>query len=83
MHYRNRWWIMTGGESSTEIEISFIDRGGTMQLEIEHRGWGRLGDSGLYGRKANHAGWDGMLACFVAACSSSAPVLATQTAKEE
>ena len=69
------WWIMTDRENATEVEITFNDRGSTTQVEIEHRGWERLGTFGLEWRQANHAGWDGVLPLFVEACQSDDPRL--------
>jgi uncharacterized protein YndB with AHSA1/START domain len=56
-----QWHIATDVASATEVEIAFIDLGERTRVEIEHRGWERLGDRGATWRDANRAGWDGVL----------------------
>jgi uncharacterized protein YndB with AHSA1/START domain len=59
-----QWHIATDVASATEVEIAFIDLGERTRVEIEHRGWERLGDRGRSWRDANHAGWDGVIPAF-------------------
>jgi len=64
------WYLRRDRADATEVEISFIDQGGVTRIEIEHRGWERLGAQGPGWREANTAGWHGVLPHFVAACAA-------------
>lgn len=62
------WHIAADRADATEVEITFNDQGdATTRVDIEHRGWERLGARGPSWRDANRAGWDGVLPHFVAA----------------
>jgi hypothetical protein len=64
------WHIRTDRADATEVDIAFSDQGdATTRVDIEHRGWERLGSRGPGWRDANQSGWDGVLPHFVAACS--------------
>ena len=64
------WHIHADRADATEVEITFVDQGdGTTRVDIEHRGWERLGARGPRWRDANGAGWDGVLPSFRSACS--------------
>jgi hypothetical protein len=64
------WHIRADRADATEVEIAFSDHGdATTRVEIEHRGWERLGTRGPGWRDANRAGWDGVLPDYVSACS--------------
>jgi uncharacterized protein YndB with AHSA1/START domain len=66
------WHIRADKSDATEVEIRFIDvTGRTTRVEIEHRGWERLGARGPRWRDVNHAGWDGVLPDYVAACQAA------------
>ncbi len=64
-----QWHIATDPESATEVEIAFVDLGDRTRVEIEHRGWERLGDRGRGWREMNQAGWDGVLGPYAEACT--------------
>jgi hypothetical protein len=64
------WHIRTDRADATEVDIAFSDQGdATTRVDIEHRGWERLGSRGPGWRDANQSGWDGVLPHYVAACS--------------
>ena len=64
------WHIRTDRADATEVEIRFSRRGETAtRIDIEHRGWERLGAPGPGWRDANRSGWNGVLPHFVAVCS--------------
>jgi len=64
------WHIRADRADATAVEITFVDQGNaTTRVDIEHRGWERLGARGPRWRKVNRAGWDGVLPYFRAACS--------------
>jgi uncharacterized protein YndB with AHSA1/START domain len=56
------WHLRTDRADATEVEIRFIDQGdSTTRVEIEHRGWERLGAQGEAWRDANNGGWSTLL----------------------
>ena len=62
------WHLRRDRADATEVEIRFIDRGDASTLvEIDHRGWERLGADGASWRDRNHGGWATLLPHFVAA----------------
>lgn len=66
------WHIRTDRADATEVEINFVDEGnGKTRVDIEHRGWDRLGSRGLSWRDVNVGGWNGVLPYFRAACSGA------------
>ena len=66
------WHIRTDRADSTEVEIRFVDQGdATTRVDIEHRGWERLGSRGQTWRDVNRGGWDGVLPHYVAASAAS------------
>lgn len=69
------WHLRRDRADATEVEITFVDQGdATTRVEIEHRGWERLGARGPGWRDATQAGWAGLLPHFIAACSSRAVI---------
>jgi hypothetical protein len=64
------WYIRTDRSDATEVEIRFNGSGEPpTRIEIEHRGWERLGSPGAGWRDANQAGWNGVLPEYRAACA--------------
>lgn len=51
----------------TEVEVRFRERDGATEVELEHRGWERLGERGTRQRAGYDAGWPGVLELFAAA----------------
>ena len=49
------------GEPSTEVEVRFRAQGGTTVVELEHRGWERLGERAEEARASYSTGWVGVL----------------------
>ncbi len=65
------WHLRRDRADATDVEITFVDQpDGTTVVEIEHRGWERLGAQGQEWRNANRAGWGGLLPHFAAACAT-------------
>jgi uncharacterized protein YndB with AHSA1/START domain len=53
---------------ATDVEISFVARDeASTRVEIEHRGWERLGADGEPWRERNHGGWATLLPHYIAA----------------
>jgi hypothetical protein len=64
------WYIRTDRADATEVEIRFRQAGKAQtRVEIEHRGWERLGARGVGWRDANQGGWNGLLPEYRAACA--------------
>ncbi len=69
---RYRWYLRQDRADATVVDVSFVDTGAaTTRVEIEHRGWERLGAKGADVRRNNRAGWAGLLPHFVNACVNS------------
>jgi uncharacterized protein YndB with AHSA1/START domain len=65
------WHLRRDRADATEVEITFRGLGASTKVEIEHRGWARLGAEGPGWREANKAGWGGLLPHFIEACAGS------------
>ena len=63
------WYLRRDRANATEVEITFRRQDASTQVEIEHRGWDRLGAGGPALREANKAGWGGLLPHFIEACA--------------
>lgn len=62
------WHLNRDASDATDVEIRFIAQGDTATtVEIEHRGWERLGAEGQSWRDRNNGGWSTLLPRFVAA----------------
>jgi len=59
------WHIGRDRSAATEVEISFVAAGtATTRVEIEHRGWERLGNEAPVWRERNQAGWSSLIPHF-------------------
>jgi hypothetical protein len=62
------WHLGRDPEDATDVEVHFVaEDEATTRIEIEHRGWERLGESALAWRDRNRIGWETMLPHLVAA----------------
>jgi uncharacterized protein YndB with AHSA1/START domain len=62
------WHLRGDRADATQVEVRFLPRGeATTRVEIEHRGWERLGAAGEQWRERNQIGWDTLLPHYVAA----------------
>ena len=62
------WHIGQDRSDATEVEIHFAAHGSAAtRVEIEHRGWQRLGAAGEERRAQNRGGWEALLPHFLAA----------------
>jgi Activator of Hsp90 ATPase homolog 1-like protein len=62
------WHLRRDRADATEVEISFLAQGErATRIEIEHRGWERLGAEGEQWRGRNLAGWQALVPHFQAA----------------
>jgi uncharacterized protein YndB with AHSA1/START domain len=68
------WHLGQDRADATEVDIQFRAAGSAMTtVEIEHRGWERLGISGGALRGRNHVGWQSMLPHYQAAIARGGP----------
>ena len=66
------WHLRADRADATEVEIAFTEDAeheGSTRVDIEHRGWERLGARGTERRERNQRGWQGVLPAFEAACA--------------
>jgi uncharacterized protein YndB with AHSA1/START domain len=52
------WHPGRGRETAQEVEMRFVPEGGRTRVELEHRGWERLGDEAVEAVRSYDAGWD-------------------------
>ncbi len=55
--------------AATEIEVRFIAEGSRTRVELEHRGWERLGDQAPEARASYNGGWPVTLGRFAEAAA--------------
>jgi uncharacterized protein YndB with AHSA1/START domain len=63
------WRVNEEWPAPTEIEVRFSAEGDGTRVELEHRGWERLGASAAESSANYNKGWDVVLAPFVARLS--------------
>lgn len=62
------WHLNRDRSDATDVEIRFVPQGDRVtRVEIEHRGWERLGTDGESWRDRNHGGWATLLPHYIAA----------------
>ena len=60
------WRLGRGPADATDVQVRFVPVGDRRtRVEIEHRGWERLGAAGDPWRARNVAGWETLLPHFV------------------
>ncbi len=64
------WHLRRDRSDATEVEIRFLAQDSGTRVEIEHRGWERLGADGPQWRDRNVIGWQTLLPHFVATIES-------------
>jgi uncharacterized protein YndB with AHSA1/START domain len=63
------WHLRADRADATEVEVAFNGQpDGTTRVDIEHRGWDRLGDRGPAWRERNERGWSGLIPHYIDAC---------------
>jgi uncharacterized protein YndB with AHSA1/START domain len=61
------WHLNRDASDATDVEIHFVARDAARtQVEIEHRGWERLGAEGIGWRDRNQGGWATLLPHYLA-----------------
>ncbi len=61
------WHLRRDRADATDVEIRFVDLGPMTRVEIEHRGWERLGGDGVTWRERNKGGWSTLLPHYIEA----------------
>jgi hypothetical protein len=65
------WHLRRDRADATEVEVRFLAQGpAATRVEIEHRGWDRLGAGGSDWRERNQAGWRSLLPHYRAAADA-------------
>ena len=59
------WNILRADGSPTEVEVRFLPEGAGTRVELEHRGWDELGESGVEKRGNYDSGWDFVLGKYL------------------
>lgn len=68
-----RWHLRQDRADATEVEIAFTaEAAARTRVEIEHRGWDRLGSRAEERRDANGRGWAGLIPHYVEAINRGA-----------
>jgi uncharacterized protein YndB with AHSA1/START domain len=66
-----QWYIRSDRADATEVEIRFKRKDADhTRVQIEHRGWERLGTRATEWRDANRSGWNGVLPDYIAVCAA-------------
>lgn len=61
-----RWHLGGDRSDATDVTIRFVPRGpAATRVEIEHRGWERLGATGDEWRTRNRQGWESLVPHYV------------------
>ena len=67
---RYLWHLRADRTDATEVEVAFTGQDdGSTRVDIEHRGWDRLGERAPAWRERNQRGWSGIIPTYVAACT--------------
>jgi hypothetical protein len=66
-----RWHLRRDRADATEVRIRFLALGpAATRVDIEHRGWERLGATADECREQNYAGWQTLMPHFLAAIAN-------------
>jgi uncharacterized protein YndB with AHSA1/START domain len=58
------WRPNPDAPAATELEVTFNPEGGGTRVDLEHRGWERLGEAAELKRTEYETGWDGVLGVY-------------------
>jgi hypothetical protein len=69
------WHLKRDRADATEVEIRFVPTASdSTRVEIEHRGWERLGSDGPIWRERNGGGWASLLPHYITAVTAAESV---------
>lgn len=63
------WHPGSDPAAATEVEVVFTEEGARTRVDLEHRGWERLGDRGPQVRAGYAEGWQGVLEGYAEAAA--------------
>ena len=58
------WKVNPDAAAPTDLEVRFEPEGDGTRVELEHRGWARLGAQGAEAHANYHGGWDVVLGAY-------------------
>ena len=65
------WQPNPESPAPTEVELCFAAEGDGTRVEVEHRGWERLGDRAAEAYESYDSGWSGVLSIFAKAAAGA------------
>ena len=66
-----QWHLGQDPADATQVEVHFVAQGPTAtRIDVEHRGWDRLGARADVLRNRNRLGWDAFLAHYIPATTA-------------
>jgi uncharacterized protein YndB with AHSA1/START domain len=71
------WRPNPDAPAATELEITFTPEGGRTRVDLEHRGWERLGEAAELKRTEYEAGWDGVLELYTGRSAENGAAIAS------
>jgi uncharacterized protein YndB with AHSA1/START domain len=69
------WRPTAGAPTLTEVEIAFIAEADGTRVELEHRGWEKVGVTGAATRDHYESGWEDVLRLYAAAGRDNSPAI--------
>ncbi|MGB2953700.1 MAG: SRPBCC family protein [Gaiellaceae bacterium] len=69
------WQPNPNAAAATEVEVRFTAEANGTRVELEHRGWERLGERAALARMEYDLGWDGVLGRFAVAGNENGPAI--------
>jgi uncharacterized protein YndB with AHSA1/START domain len=71
------WRPNPDSSAATELEVTFTPEGDRTRVDLEHRGWERLGEAAELKRTEYEAGWDGVLDLYAGRSRENGPAIAS------
>ena len=71
------WQPNPDSPAATELEVTFTPDGNRTRVDLEHRGWERLGEAAEVKRTEYDAGWDGVLDLYAGRNAENGPAIAS------
>lgn len=65
------WHPGRGADTAQELEVRFTSEGNGTRVDLEHRGWQKLGAEAAATREGYSGGWEGVLAYYVTAAGGA------------
>ena len=71
------WRPNPDSPAATELEVTFTPEGARTRVDLEHRGWERLGEAAELKRTEYEAGWDGVLDLYAGRSGENGAAIAS------